>query len=154
MARLPGPRPQPTELKVLRGNPGQRRLPNSPRGTKPVAIPPAPAGLGEVGAAAWTLYWTAGKPWLAVSDMPHVERLCRFMDMAADIEATMRTEGLTHRTRQRRSAPHQLLTALLNINKVISDLEATSGFTPSDRVRMKAAPEEPGELDRWMTGTK
>ena len=155
MSRLPGPPRQPTELKVLRGNPGKRKLPDSPRGQLPADIPAPPAALGRAGLRAWELYWRHGRPWLALTDMPHVERLCFVLDMAAEMEEAIRTEGLTFLSpRTKRSSPHYLLNNLLGLYKLIGELEATCGFTPSDRARMKAAPQEADALDRWLAGER
>lgn len=47
-----GRRPQPTELKVLRGNPGKRK-PNEQAPTPPVGEVVKPAGLSAGGSAVW-----------------------------------------------------------------------------------------------------
>ena len=50
----PGPRPKPTNLRVLEGNPGRRPLPkNEPKPTAVTRTPPAPRDLGEVGKREW-----------------------------------------------------------------------------------------------------
>ncbi len=144
----------PTELKVLNGNPGHRRIPNSPPGTKPRTIPPTPVGLGPIGSEAWTLYWTHGRTWLALTDAPHVARLCKLMDLADTCEKTLAEEGMLHKNpKTKRSAAHFLLSQLLGLYNTINDLEASCGFTPSDRSRMKAEPEDQGDaLDKWQAG--
>jgi len=150
--RTPGTKPKPTELKLLEGNPGKRRLSDAVQADIPAEAPAAPDDLEARGAAAWAIYWESGRPWLAVTDQPLVERLCRLIDTAARIGAVLRREGETKTTRQRRSTPSPLLAALLQVNKQIGDLESVCGFTPTDRARMKAAPDAPGELARWMAG--
>src|SRR5215470_8451335 len=50
---MPGPPPTPLHLKLLRGNPGQRRLRAEVEPTKPKEIPQAPDFLGEDARAEW-----------------------------------------------------------------------------------------------------
>ena len=50
----PGPRPSPTQLKKLRGNPGRRPLPkNEPKPRQKSSIPRAPAHLNKVAQKEW-----------------------------------------------------------------------------------------------------
>jgi len=50
----PGPRPQPTAKKKLRGNPGRRKLPKrEPQPRRPTGIPRAPAHLDKGGQKEW-----------------------------------------------------------------------------------------------------
>lgn len=155
MSRPNGRPPTPTELKVLRGNPGRRPIADAPRGAIPAAIPAPPASLGDAGLRAWQLYWEYGRAWLAMTDLPHVERLCFLLDQADEMERVIRNEGLVFLSpRTKRSSPHYLLNNLLGLYKLISELESSCGFTPSDRARMKAAPKEVDALDRWMAGER
>ncbi len=49
-----GPPPTPTNLRILRGNPGKRPLnENEPKPAKRQRIPSPPDGLGEIGAKEW-----------------------------------------------------------------------------------------------------
>lgn len=141
--------PKPTELKVITGNPGKRPLRRSPGGTKPSRVPGAPTVLRKAGADAWTIYWTHGRAWLAETDRPLVTRLCRLIDAAADLEAVIDAEGLTHRNRSRRSSVHHSFNNLLGIYKAIADLESRAGFTPTDRARLEVPAGSGDELDAW-----
>lgn len=50
----PGPKPKPTVIKKLQGNPGKRKLPeNEPQPEKPDKPPPAPRYLCKVGKKKW-----------------------------------------------------------------------------------------------------
>jgi len=49
---MPGPKPKPTSLKLLQGNPGHRALPKSEPQPRPVA-PDCPDYLGAVGRIRW-----------------------------------------------------------------------------------------------------
>lgn len=51
----PGPKPKPTVIKQLFGNPGRRPLNDrEPDPDKPARVPPAPPHLGDVGRKEWT----------------------------------------------------------------------------------------------------
>jgi P27 family predicted phage terminase small subunit len=146
--RPPGRPALPTALKVLHGT--DRGHP-APKGTTPAAMPEAP-NLGDAGREAWELYWTNGRAWLAETDRPVLERLCRLIDDAAAMRATIDAEGLTHvNARTKRSAVSALYNSLLGVGKQIASLEAACGFTPADRARLRfsgTAPEDP--LERWI----
>jgi P27 family predicted phage terminase small subunit len=145
--RPPGRPALPTALKVLRGT--DRDHP-APKGKTPAAVPDAP-DLGLAGRDAWELYWTNGRPWLAETDRPVLERLCRLIDDAAAMRATIEAEGLTHvNARTKRSAVSALYNSLLGVGKQIASLEAACGFTPADRARLRFAAPEEDELQRWM----
>lgn len=143
--------PKPTELKVITGNPGKRPIRRSPAGTKPSRTPAAPVVLRDAGRAAWSIYWTHGRAWLAETDRPLVTRLCRLIDAAADLEAVIDTEGLTWKRTRRspRSSIHHSFNNLLGIYKAIADLESRAGFTPTDRARLEVPAGSGDELDAW-----
>lgn len=150
--RLPGPRPQPSELALLRGNPGKRAIPKPVPVAKPSTTPPVPVTLDSPGRAAWDLYWRYGSAWLAYTDIPMVTRLCEMVDDATAMRATIREEGLMHRNpRTKRSAAHFGLSQLLGVYKAIADLESAAGFTPTDRSRLKVdAPDEGDALEQHL----
>lgn len=53
----PGPKPKPTAIKKLQGNPGKRKLPeNEPQPEKPDKPPPAPRHLCKVARKKWKKY--------------------------------------------------------------------------------------------------
>jgi P27 family predicted phage terminase small subunit len=54
---MPGPRPTPTHLRLLRGNPGKRPIRNEPQPAIPENMPSPPSFLGAYAQDEW---WTTG----------------------------------------------------------------------------------------------
>ena len=94
MARKPGRKTQPTELKRRRGNPGKRKLPDEDQVT---ALAPAAVGgiptpirpLGNAGTAEWNLVWREAFAWLSGSDLLAVQRYCEAVDDYVIIRSRM-----------------------------------------------------------------
>jgi hypothetical protein len=149
--KKPGPRPEPVELKLLKGNPGRRPLPSGSVAEKPLDTPEPPAYLGPAGRDAWNIYWTHGKPWLAYTDIPLIRRICRLIDRAEAIEAAVDAEGLMHLNGETgRSAVHHSFNTVLGLYSRIADLEASAGFNPSERGRMNLKPATVDPLAEWQ----
>lgn len=141
---------QPTELKLLRGNPGKRALGSRVRGEIPKAIPRVPHGLGPVGRGAWALYWKHGRPWLAMTDIPILTQLCEAHDEAAALTATIKAEGLTTLNEETgRSFAHHLYNDLRGLRREIRELWSLCYMTPTDRGRANAQPEIVDPLEQW-----
>ncbi len=51
----PGPPPTPTNLRILRGNPGRRPIPRDPPMTKAAECPPAPGWLEDYAIEEWNI---------------------------------------------------------------------------------------------------
>lgn len=151
--RRRGPQPKPVELVVLEGNPGRRKVPTPPPAEKPSGVPPAPAGLGEAGAAAWERYWTGGRHWLSLADFDAIHRACKLNDRAAALEAAIETEGfLVVNRRTKRSAVHAGFNHLLGIYRAIAIIEQTAGLPATERSRIKPENSDGDDVDRWMSG--
>ena len=154
MSRPNGRPPKPTELKVLEGNPGKRPLGDKVRGAIPSEVPPTPDHLGDAGRAAWSLYWSHGRAWLAMTDIPILTQLCEAHDEAERIAATIREEGLTHVSEKTgRSFIHQAYNELRGVRKEIRELWSLCYMTPTDRGRASVKPTEKDPLTEWMEGT-
>ena len=69
--KTPGPPPTPTNLKLLRGNPGKRKL-NTTEPDPPPAIPTCPSHLDKVAKREWrrkaesSLRWGLFRSWIAL----------------------------------------------------------------------------------------
>lgn len=150
MSRTTGPKPAPTELKLLRGNPGRRPLGDKVRGAIPDAIPKPPAHLGASGKAAWKLYWQHGRAWLAMTDVPILTQLCETHDEADRLADIIRREGLTHRNEETgRSFAHHLYNDLRGLRREIRELWSLCYMTPTDRGRASVKPTEVDPLAEW-----
>jgi len=151
MSRTPGTKPAPTELKLLRGNPGRRPLGDKVRGDLPADVPPPPPSLGLAGQAAWALYWQHGRAWLAMTDIPILTQLCETHDEAERLAERIREEGLTAvNEKTGRSFAHHLYNDLRGLRREIRELWSLCYMTPTDRGRANAKPTEVDPLSEWM----
>jgi hypothetical protein len=152
MTRTMGRPRTPTELKLLRGNPGRRPLGNSARGEIPAVIPDPPQQLGDAGREAWTLYWTHGRVWLASTDIPILTQLCEAHDEAERLAVTIRSEGLTQlNDKTGRSFAHHLYNDLRGLRREIRELWQLTYMTPTDRGRANVRVPEVDPLDEWAS---
>lgn len=150
MSRPHGPAPVPTELKLLRGNPGRRPLGGKARGDIPATMPEPPETLGDAGRAAWVLYWTHGRAWLAMTDVPILIQLCEAHDEADRLAAMIREEGLTQVSdKTGRSFTHHMYNDLRGLRKEIRELWSLCYMTPTDRGRANVKVEEVDPLSEW-----
>ena len=125
-----GRKPKPTEVKQRLGNPGKRKLP--PRG-EVIALPgvqtaPEPKRtLLRAGLALWEDVWLSGAVWLK-PDMDHevVLMLCEMVD---------EREFLRVRTLQNPDAWRDRR-ALRELDKQITSMLGSIGFSPTDRARL------------------
>ena len=132
---MPNP-PKPTERKRRSGNPGKRRLP------PPTAIVaradgvPEPPALGSEGLGLWGRVWVEAGDWLAPSDRPTVELLCRLADERAAWLRLAAEEGLTSASRHGTMRIHPgVLEARALAGQMIT-LLSLLGLTPADRARL------------------
>lgn len=150
-----GPKPKPTALKKLAGNPGKRKL--NRREPRPAAGTPAcPAWLGAA----------ARDEWRRV--VPHLEQLgilteldqaalacyCQAVDDAADARKQIEKEGTTFTTEKGYVGKHPAVSRFAEACARIKQFSAEFGFTPSSRSRitLPEPPAEPDPLDRMLLG--
>jgi phage terminase small subunit len=122
-----GPRPKPTALKVLRGNPSRERL-NPCEPTPPAGSVVAPKTLSDAGKAVWAdlapICLAMGT--LTVADVKAFARLC---EMEARWDRMMvKDAGLT---------------AVLALARELRPYVAQFGLEPSSRARIQVAPKQP-----------
>lgn len=155
MAR--GPAPQPTALKLLRGNPGRRRL-NDAEATPevPLAVPAPPVALkGEASAE-----WRRRAPQLlrlglmTEVDLPAFESYCRAWGRYVDAETKVEATGVILQAPSGYPIQNPMLAVANKALAQCKDFWARFGMTPSDRTRVRidkgkgAAPQS--KLDRFM----
>jgi P27 family predicted phage terminase small subunit len=160
----PGPIPQPTALRVLRGNAAKRPLPR--REPKPArGMPPCPRRLSRVERAAWRRFGKllCGMQVLTVADGPQLELLCstyaewREWDLACKARGRERTYKPAPSQRGREvtvAYPEYALRA--EAAKRLRALLADFGMNPSARARVTTAPggDGDGEGAGWQPGRK
>lgn len=150
MSRPTGRPAVPTELKVLRGNPGRRPLAGKARGEIPGSIPPPPDHLRDAGRREWDLYWTHGRVWLAYTDLPILTQLCEAQDEAFDLRAKIMAEGLTQVSKTTgRSFVHQSYNDLRGLRREIRELWQLTYMTPTDRGRANVKVDEADPFAEW-----
>ena len=122
----PGPRTTPTKLKLLKGNPGKRKLPdNEPEPEKPIKPPPAPRHLDKL----------AKKEWRRISKLIHPLGLLTKIDLTA-LSAYCATYSLW-------------VDAMLQIQEHGVLIKAQSGF-PMQSPYLQIANKAQGEMRKWL----
>lgn len=150
----PGPKPQPTELKKLKGNPGRRPLP-ADEPTLPAARMKKPRGLQKKHLAAARLYDALANELAAAGittaiDAPAFRLMAEHYGLALQAAQIIAVEGLM--TVDERGLPrkHPMLQVLRDNSEMYRKLAAEFGLTPSSRSRLSVAspPEEPSLIEQ------
>lgn len=159
---MPGPPPEPTRLKLLKGNPGKRALNKREPKPDPVGrVPDRPKYLGRVGAAAWRKWarqLTRTKI-LTVADLELLGACCREWERWRELDAWTKEHGETYVIRDKAGAvkyvaqlPQVAMAryALEGFRKLASEL----GLSPASRSRIRAPKEEgpPSAVSRRRGG--
>jgi P27 family predicted phage terminase small subunit len=155
-----GPKPTPTSLKIVRGNPGKRRL-NSREPQPPADGIEMPLHLGEVAAARWQnlLPVLQSVRVMTNADVEALARYCDTYEWWLATRAKLRKEGDTYpilndageikyiAQRPEVSIAHKLATQL-------RQLEQDFGLNPSARASLNVEPTKTteDEEDRLMFG--
>ena len=139
-------RPVPTALKVLRGNPGKRRLNRREPKPSPASADP-PAGLPPPALAIWLELAPelARVGMLTTVDVRTLATACRLQALGEGFLASC--EGLAAPAR-RKLHPRPELWAAMKCLAQAAVIFARFGVTPSDRVRL-AVPAPPRKESKW-----
>ena len=144
-----GPRPQPTNLKILRGNPGRRPV-NADEPQPPADGIVMPPHLGEVAAARWreVLPMLQAVRVMTRADVEALARYCDTWEWWLAVRAKLKAEGDTYpilndggeikyiAQRPEVSIAHKLAQQL-------RQSEADFGLTPAARASLKVEPNAP-----------
>jgi P27 family predicted phage terminase small subunit len=145
----PGPRPKPTHLKLITGNPGRRPLPVG-EARLAAALPSAPPHLSPDAVTEWERVaqelFTAGL--LAALDRAALAAYCQAYSRWAQAERALtemgRRDQLTAGLMIKTTGGNAIQNPLVGIaNKAAADMvryAAEFGMTPSARTRIQAAP--------------
>lgn len=153
-----GPKPSPTVLKLLKGNPGKRPLNRAEPKPKPVRRPRAPIDLDADGKKEWRRIVgeldTLGM--LSTLDLPVLAAYCvAFSRFKAANDALMAVankdatfKGLLIKTRHGNWIQNPLVGVARRAADDMSRLAAEFGMTPSSRTRVQAVKHnKPNEFD-------
>ena len=146
-----GPKPTPTELRILRGNPSKRPL-NAAEPQPPASGIVMPEHLGEVAARRWgeLLPMLQATRVMTRADVEALARYCDTYEWWLAVRAKLKAEGDTYpilndggeikyiAQRPEVSIAHKLATQL-------RQLEADFGLSPAARVSLKVEPDAPQE---------
>ncbi|MEM5403785.1 phage terminase small subunit P27 family [Paraburkholderia unamae] len=143
---MPGPKPKPTALKLITGNPGKRRLPK--REPKPRSgVPRRPPHLDATAAAEWEriVPELLATGLLTVIDGSVLAAYCMAYSRWIDAEEALRRmkerDGLTHALMIKTSNGNAIQNPLVGTaNKalmVMSRLAGEFGMTPAARTRIE-----------------
>jgi P27 family predicted phage terminase small subunit len=164
---MSGPRPTPTYLKLLRGNPGKRAVnKGEPQPERPLAVPEPPAYLGAYGAEEWRRVapemFRLGL--LTVVDLHVFAAYClAYESWRAAREALARVaehdpafSGLIIKTAKGTAMENPLFLAARQSAADMLKFAAEFGMTPAARSRISAgislAPPAPSKFDGLIGG--
>jgi P27 family predicted phage terminase small subunit len=139
---MPGPKPMPTAIKELRGNPGHRPLPkNEPR--LPTAVPVCPADLAGGAKRAWTEICAAlsALQVLTSADVFVVEVAAVELDRYRRARTEAAAEGEVLQGARGCYMNPRLNVALSGLKRLMWAL-SECGLTPAARTRVKVQLEE------------
>ncbi len=137
---MPGPKPQPAEIKALKGNPGGRPLGRAPAELGLFSATP-PRSLKRKPKAVWKQLAgkLAGLKFIKVSDEPALERYC--VDLAAwrDVTAKLEETGQVYETSSTHGTMlrvHPLFLVQDRLAKRLESFEDRFGLNPASRQRI------------------
>ena len=143
-----GPKPKPTALRVLEGNPG--RLPIQPDEPKPSGGISMPEHLQEASKKVWNQIIESMPPsFFSVADMPLLAAFCE-----AWADHSRATEALAHGADMANGGRVSPLITIRNqAARTMATLGSRLGLSPADRVGLKTpAPQEGGKWGGGLIG--
>lgn len=148
-----GTKPQPTTLKLLKGNPGKRPL--NPHEPKPSAgVPECPAWLDEDARAEWSRI-TPELERLGLLTTVDFAALANYCQAFADWKAavvTLREEGRILTSEKGNLMSHPAVVHRNHAAALMLKFAVEFGFTPSSRSRVTVGKKD--ELDEFEAFTK
>jgi len=149
----PGPKPSPTTLKLVRGNPGKRPL-SKDEPILPVKLPTCPAGFDDRRRQAWSdlAQELLSMKVLTEADGVALERAATFLARAREADDHLQAEGqlLVSKRGGLYVSPWAGISS--NVEKKLWNALAAFGMTPSDRSRVHAS--KPDEASGYEQSRK
>ena len=130
----------PTQLKVLRGNPGKRPINRAePKPSAPRGLPSAPRGLDKVGRRAWRRVGAELHQLglLTAIDLDAFEMYCRAVSRYFAAEVLIEQKGMVIKTRTGYSQPNPAIGIQNRALGTIHRLSLQFGLTPAARVHLQ-----------------
>ncbi len=149
-----GPRPEPTAIKEMKGNPGKRALNDAePQPSKVFSLPVPPESLGDAGTRLWKELGAelVRTGLLTFADLPMFEALCLNYDLMLAARVEIAQKGmLVHGARGKVRNP--AIAAFSAATSAIKTLGAEFGMSPSARSRIKVPDGDDGLLAGLLGG--
>jgi P27 family predicted phage terminase small subunit len=142
-----GPKPKPTALRVLEGNPG--RLPINTEEPRPMGEPECPAHLSADGRAMWRQILDSLPPGLiTAADAPLLACYCEsWATHKAATEAMHRDRDLLGNNLIRNDRPSPYLRIATEAARTMASLSTRLGLSPADRTGIKTP--NPQASGKW-----
>jgi len=151
-----GRKPKPTQLKMLRGNPGKRPLPKGEPQPK-AKLPGPPAQLSAEAKREW---WRLGKQLATLGLLTNIDRAalalyCQAWARWLEAEKALKTYGVMVKSPNGFPMQSPYLAVANKAMEQIRAMLTEFGMSPSSRTRVHAAPQadEEDELERWLRGS-
>jgi P27 family predicted phage terminase small subunit len=154
----PGPRPEPTNLRVLRGNPSRRPIKPEPRPERPPTVPEPPEWLSEAAQTEWRR--VSGELFrlglLTVLDISMLAAYCEAYArwktatqlLRTDAEADPETRGLVVRGSDGRRMPNPVIRIVKGAADSMQRLGSEFGLSPASRRGLAASVQDkPSKFD-------
>ena len=138
---MSGPRPKPTALKLIEGNPGQRKLNAAEPNAGPIGEPPE--GLAGIPLAKWREMTRLWRLVLTAADRDQLAEYCRLEAERVEAMENLAKDGPVAMTAG--GAPVQSAWKII-LNKCREDMRKIAvefGGTPASRSKVSAAPDAP-----------
>ena len=144
MAKIRGPKPKPTALKRLAGNPGNRPL-NDREPDIPMGVPECPDHLNAEARAEWErvvpILEAAGT--ITELDLAALVNYCLWWAIEQDAARGVEKYGALYMSKQKQPYQSPYLGVLSNASKQVHTWATELGMTPSSRSRVKTVEPSP-----------
>jgi P27 family predicted phage terminase small subunit len=149
---MPGPKPKPTTLKILNGNPGKRRL--NRREPKPRGPAACPAWLSKNAKTEWKRICPELRR-LGLLTSVDVASLAAYCSALSDLrwsEETLLAEGMVFTTEKGFMIAHPAIGVRNAARTAIKNFAGMFGLSPSDRSKIRGPDldESEDKLERFL----
>ena len=150
-----GPKPKPTRLKILRGNPGNRPL-NQNEPQPALGAPECPAWLDKEAKEEWDWVVPQLQPlgYLSVIDRAALAVYCQAWAELRIATKTLQKEGRTFTTETGYMAPHPAVSQQRSAWQAVKSFASLFGLDPSSRQGLKVsldAGREPTGFEEFLS---
>lgn len=149
-----GPKPQPTKLRLVRGNPGRRPIDaNEPQPDAFSDAPPCPDWLGEVGRGVWADVCPKlmGSGLLTAVDVGVLAMYCEAWDEFFEAREHIAKHGLIAVGEKGAEYQHPAVGIKNKAIQRIKQIGAEFGMTPSSRTGISLTPQKAVDpLDQYL----